>query len=59
MDEVKEKYLKYITAYFSKRYDERYFGVIENMKFQDGLVVHIDHELKSDAVPRFIRENKS
>jgi hypothetical protein len=58
MDKTKEEYLKWVVGYFGKKYDERFFGVIESLKFQDGMVVHSDvwREVKSDPIPRFSRK---
>jgi hypothetical protein len=56
MDENKKKYLAFVVSYFSKLYDSRYFGVLENVKIQDGMVVHIEKTLKSESIPRFDRK---
>jgi hypothetical protein len=55
-DEVKKEYLKWVVEIFTKKFDERYFGTIENMKFQNGMICHIEREMKSDPVRKFERK---
>ena len=52
----KEAYLKWITGYFGKLFDSHFFGTIENLKLQDGMACHIDREIKSEPIPKFIRK---